>query len=201
MKKTLLVLLLAVALVVPAFAAKTVSKSKKQQTKQSNVFIGGQIYYENDDYDGVKRTEFDFAPYIGFSINEKWDIGGSLVFINRKDETTNPTRKVSGWDICPFARYNVIEYGKFTFYIKGELMIGKYDLTEGNADSVSITEFGLYAAPQIQFNFTDNLSLIGTLNFARIGYEKEDGDNYKHSDFYFGEGNGSLYTVGIEYKF
>lgn len=204
MKKSLLALLLAVALVVPAFAAKTstsTSKSKNQQTKQTTIFVGGEIYYESNDYDeGGKITEFNFAPYIGFNINDKWDLGCQLVFINRKDDTRVPEQKVNGWDISPFARYNVIKYGKFTFYIKGELMFGKYDLTQGAIDT-SVTEIGISAAPQIQFNFTKNLSLVGTLGFARIGYEKEDGDNYKHSNFYFGEGNGSLYTVGIEYKF
>lgn len=198
MKKSLLALLLAIVLVVPAFAAKS-----KKQSKTSEVFIGGQIYYESDDYDqGGKRTEFDFAPYVGFSINKKWDVGCGLAFVNRKEENGNGTTifKSSGWDIYPFARYNVIEYGKFTFYIAGQIMFGKYDLTQDEAD-FSVTEFGINAAPQIQFNFTKNLSLIGTLGFARVGYEKEDGDGYKHNNFYIGEGDGDLYTIGIEYKF
>ena len=76
MKKSLLALLFAVALAVPAMA--------------ENMWVGGNLSYQSiTEKDGDPNTPEDFnsftiAPEFGYSLNEKWDIGIDLSYTTGK---------------------------------------------------------------------------------------------------------------------
>ena len=190
MKKSLLALLFAVALAVPALA--------------ENMWIGGSIGYHNDSpKDGDSVSSYYIAPEFGYSLDEKMDIGIDIAYGYDEAGTTkffSGTDKVTSLGIAPFIRYKMFEIGDFAFLAKGSIF---YESDKFDAADTSITSYGLRIVPVVTYSINETWSIGATLDFAKIAFEKEkwdDGDA-ENTSFGFDANNGDLFSVNFSYHF
>ncbi|WP_413853646.1 outer membrane beta-barrel protein [Candidatus Ruminimicrobium bovinum] len=197
MKKSLLAMLLAVALVAPVFAAK-------------DMWIGGSLGYENVSMtNGPKDSSvsWSISPEFGYSINETWDIGIDLSYSS--DENSGEFRKINIGDskvtaveIAPFARYKLFSIGSFDVLAKGKLFFVSAKADDADA---TIDGYGIAIAPVITYSINETWSIGCTLNFAELGYTHVKGDKNLNDQeaniFGFNANDGSIISVGFSYHF
>ncbi|MBQ3835485.1 MAG: porin family protein [Elusimicrobia bacterium] len=190
MKKSLLAMLFAVALAVPAMA--------------EGMWIGGTASYENtngkDSTDAhYSNTAWEIAPEFGYNLNEKWDIGIGVSYGQEQEAIWGDAETIG---IAPFARYKLLEVGNFSLLAKGTIF---YENTKYKAaKDIKADAFGLTVVPVVEYAFSDAWSISAILNFASIGYqhEKDDRNNDPESDtFGFRVNGGSVINVGVAYHF
>jgi len=199
MKKSLLGLLLAVALVVPAFAA--------------NWFVGGEIgYMQKKAYENLTDAtvkEFTVTPEIGYNLSEKWDLG--LDFgIAYKDSELKDAKGVSReYKVYPFVRYNVFSIGDFSILAK--CIVGfssgktEGEVTDADRNFVS-RDYSVGVAPVVTYKINDSWSLIATLDFLTLGYnhnekQMKDGSVEKGDEVGFYLNDGKIAQIGFQYHF
>lgn len=210
MKKSLLALVLAVALAVPVLA--------------ENMWVGGSLSYSSEnnkiEYPGgeetASSTSWSIEPEFGYSLNEKWDIGLDLSYTSGQnvaeicgisiDDSTKFDIKQMG--IAPFARYHIAQIagidvmlkGSF-FYVSGEGTDRRYN------EKADYTAYGVSIAPVISYSINETWSIGATLNFAELSYThlqlepKDSPVKIKGDDFGFNLNDGSLISIGFSYHF
>ena len=145
MKKSLLALLFAVALAVPALA--------------ENMWIGGSLGYSNTSpKEGDSTSAYYIEPEFGYNVDEKLDIGidlgyaydeaGFVDLIGVADKTTTI-------GIAPFVRYKMFEIGDFAFFRSTYSILVKFML------QVNMIPCNLYAISS---------SSSATITFSSKGY-------------------------------
>ena len=215
MKKSLLAMLLAVALVAPVFAA------------EKNMWVGGSLGYSNvsakaaPDTGDADGSEFTIAPEFGYSINEKWDIGLDISYTKTKNRilTTDDINKLipavnesSDSDtigIAPFARYHIAKVAGIDVMLKGSLFYNTSTINNLWSEDVKVNSYGIAIAPVVSYSINDTWSIGATLNFLELGfaqYSSSDlknsaGDEYSCSKFGFNLNDGSLISIGFSYHF
>ena len=194
MKKSLLAMLFAVALVVPAVA--------------ENMWIGGSLGYSNTDVkDADSVTSWTIEPEFGYSVDEKLDIGIDLGY--SYDEGAGeiygvafPTDKMTTIAIAPFVRYKMFSIGSFDFLAKGSIFYANSKLDAADA---KIDAYGIAIAPVVTYSINETWSIGCTLNFAEIGYTHAKGDDKtgdaEVNEFGFNLNDGSIISVGFSYHF
>ena len=219
MRKSLLALLLAVALVAPVFAA------------EKNMWVGGSFGYASvnmDLGDGARTassTAWSVEPEFGWTIVDKWDIG--LDFSYGSGSTTElyglDFGQVVGYpfkgyfsadakttSIAPFARYYLAKVAGVDVILKASFFYAKTDLDFGDnvppyLKTMSVTGYGISIAPIISYNINESWSIGAKLNFAELTYVHVDLDEdyfkLKTDEFGFNLNNGSLISVGFAYHF
>jgi long-subunit fatty acid transport protein len=208
MKKSLLALIFAVALAVPAMA--------------ENMWVGGYFSYSSDnnkvEYPGgedtVSSTSWSIAPEFGYSLNEKWDIGLDLAYASKQGLdgafgedwnapfTLDNTEKV----IAPFARYHIAQIAGIDVMLKGSIFYatGEYSYVYSSKYTFDYTTYGLKVAPIVSYSINETWSIGATLNFAELSFvhtESDDYDDYKSDKFGFNLNDGSLISIGFSYHF
>ena len=184
MKKSLLALLFAAALAVPALA--------------ENMWIGGEFSYNHTSQKGEDSTGlFYIAPEFGYNLNEKFDIGLGFFYDYEDQGDDSLTR----FGIEPFVRYKIFEIKNFDFLIKGKIYYdsGKYDKSDETT-----TSYGITITPIVSYNINERWSISATLDFARLWLEqyKRDGDDELENTTCYLEGNkGTLFSIGFSYHF
>ncbi len=162
MKKSLLIVLLVVFAGVSANA---------------QLFIGGGIGINVNSTDNTSEFGFNLFPEVGYSLNDRFDIGIDVGFgINsQKQEVLTLITKTTttNWSIAPYARYAVFQYKKFSILGKGSLMVfGNGTKTKtGDATPVrdSSTGFGIEILPMLTYDLTQKFTLYTELNFLTLG--------------------------------
>ena len=195
MKKSLLALLFAVALAVPAMA--------------ENMWVGGDFSYNNTSpKNGDSVSSFSIEPEFGYSVDDTWDIGIDLGY-SSEEEIVEPTgepsyvEKTKTLGIAPFVRYKMFEIGDFSFLAKGSIFYASSKLD--NAD-LSFTSYGIRVVPVVTYSINETWSIGATLDFAEIAFEtvkSDDSDKADVEDTTFGfKGNsGSIIGVNFSYHF
>ena len=195
MKKSLLAVLFAVALVVPAVA--------------ENMWIGGSFGFNNSSpKDGDSLSNYYIAPEFGYSLDEKMDIGidleyrygeDSAVFDNGVDPVINYVEKTTTLGIAPFVRYKMFSIASVDFLAKGSIFYEKSKLDKAD---VEYTSYGLRVVPIVSYSINETWSIGATLDFASIVFEntKDDGD-YENTYFGLDANNGDLFSIGFSYHF
>lgn len=205
MKKSLLALLFAVALAVPALA--------------ENMWIGGNLSYQSSSLKGgskdVDANMFTIQPEFGYNLNEKWDIGLDLSYSSGKGTigeqfgielpTAKEPNSISKFGIAPFARYHVMQIGDFDVMLKGSLFYSKAEIenVEGS-DKTKMTGYGIAIAPVISYSINETWSIGCTLNFLELAYahySDDDNSDYKVDNFGFNLNDGSIIGVNFSYHF
>ncbi|MBO7431628.1 MAG: outer membrane beta-barrel protein [Elusimicrobia bacterium] len=212
MKKSLLALVLAVALAVPVLA--------------ENMWVGGSFSYssqdltitDGDDYPVNSTVSWSIEPEFGYSLNEKWDIGLDLSY-----SSNNGVTEIYGWDlnewmlgpddtvsvtemgIAPFARFHVAKIAGVDVMLKGSIVYVKGEL-KAWGESVDYSAYGVAIAPIISYSINETWSIGATLNFAELSYihaEIDDGSGIKPKTnaFGFNANDGSLINIGFSYHF
>ncbi len=217
MKKSLLVVLLAVAMVAPVFAA------------EKDMWVGGSFGYASaniDLYDGARTassTSWSVEPEFGWTIVDRWDIGLDFEY------SSGVTTKVYGLDlgkasgfitfegylsadakttaIAPFVRYYLAKVAGVDIILKGSFFYAKTDLDiiEMDIPTIGVTGYGISIAPIISYTINESWSIGAKLNFAELTYVHVDIDEdifkLKADEFGFNLNNGSLISVGFSYHF
>ena len=190
MKKSLLAMLFAVALVVPAVA--------------ENMWIGGSIGYGNNSpKSGDSTTSYYIEPEFGYSLDEKMDIGIDLGYScdeNGYSELLLTVDKITTTNIAPFVRYKMFSIGSVDFLAKGSIF---YATSKLDAADVSVTSYGLRIVPIVSYSINETWSIGATLDFAQIAFENQKCDDADAENTYFGfdANSGSLFSIGFSYHF
>lgn len=180
MKKGLLAMLFAVALVVPALA--------------ENMWVGGSLGFDSvSPKDGDTQQYFTIQPEFGYSLNESWDIGADLAYTSNDDGT----EKVKTFGIAAFARYHMFAIGDFNFIAKGSLY---FENTKNDDADLSWDTIGISIVPVVSYSINETWSIDAVLNFAALGFASESGD-YEETSFGFNVNDGSLANIGFSYHF
>ena len=159
----------------------------------------GQIKNDNGD----KRTsEFSFGAYddLGYRLTNAWDIGlefGGMVgiYTNHVSDVETTT---AHWLFSPYARYTVIQAGKFDIKGKGSMIL------EGTKD---YNLAGIQLVPMVAYNINERFALQTNLNFLSFGvsHKKVKKGNASTNFNFRGNSNnvatlGDI-TIGFIYKF
>ncbi len=202
MKKSLLAMLLAVALAVPAMA--------------EGMWIGGSVSYDNTNVkDTSSNTAWEIAPEFGMNVNEKWDLGVAVSYASEQaaagvegfdfktlsdDNVTKADVKKMG--VAPFARYKLMSIGKFNVFAKGSVFYNNYKV---KADKdVDINSYGLEIVPVVEYSICDTLSVSAAINVASIGYNHSKVDvngNPEKDTFGLNVNDGVIANIGVAYHF
>lgn len=182
MKKSLLALLFAVALVVPAVA--------------ENMWVGGSLGFNTTSpKEGDSTSSFSIQPEFGYNLDEKMGIGIDLGYGYEKNDDTVTTISVS-----PFIRYEMFKIGDFSFLAKGSIFYNseKYD----DAD-IQYTSYGIRIVPVVTYSINKTWSIDAILDFASISFENRKCDDLDIENNTFGiRGNsGNLASIGFSYHF
>lgn len=173
-------------------------------------YAGGSLGFgmqseKNDDGDKIgTETVFSIAPEVGYSMNDRLDLGLSLDFgmWQYKPEGGDKT-KSNSFRVAPYVRYSFVEFGRFKVMGKGEL----YCAFGEDVNEVKTTNFGIGITPVLGYNLSDNFILLANLNFFRLGFDYnkiKDG----HETMSFGLGvdtnnalNTNNFQIGFAYIF
>ncbi len=190
MKKSLLALLFAVALAVPAMA--------------ENMWIGGSLGYSNTNpKEGDSTTSWTIEPEFGISLDEKLDLGIDLGYSydeNGWDELTGLDGKMTTIGIAPFVRYKMFEIGDFAFLAKGSIFYASTKLDDADVD---VKSYGLRIAPVVTYSINERWSIGATLDFAALTFSnsKCDDTDAEVTEFGFNANDGDLFSIGFSYHF
>jgi len=205
MKKILLVVSL-------AFAVMTAS---------AQLYVGGALGFKSDgawkDKDGNKwgdsYSKFGILPEVGYSLNDKFDVGITLGFTSETttgwfDNDKTGSEKYNVISVSPYVRYSFVEFGKFSLLGKAALNVGigsGKDLDdkgkEIDGSSYGSTELGFAITPVVLYSLSDRVCLYTNLNFAGLNFTsttlKDDGEKYaSFSKFGIGANTNSAFNLG-----
>lgn len=178
----------------------------------AQLYVGGSLGFsmesvKNDNGDKLGTvTAFSLFPEIGYSLNEKIDVGMSFGFgmVSSKPEGMDAI-KSNAWEVAPYLRYSLVEFGKFKVMAKASLYAEGYKddlITQKEA-----TAFGLRVIPVLGYGLSDNFVLLANLNCFGLGVRSE---KIKAGDSSFGFGlsgntnnvmNTSDFQIGFAYIF
>ncbi len=208
MKKSLLALIFAVALVVPAMA--------------ENMWVGGSFGYSSNNSEWAidggyneSYTSWSIEPEFGYSLDDKWDIGLDLAYASKQgaDEICgvkipfayDVMIETTEMGVAPFARYHVAKIVGVDVILKGSAFYvsGEAKDSYGKCD---YSAYGVSIAPVISYSINETWSINATLNFAELSFthvevDQYDGDKIKDDNFGFNLNDGSLINIGFSYHF
>ena len=222
MKKVLVVIVVLIA---------TVSMSKAQ------VFIGGGVGFDynggtfkfgGNSLDKPSETAFIFFPKAGFYLNNNFAIGLEVDIISLSRKTPKEFRygdygygyygyfedlkeNLFAWGISAFARYDLVEVGKFSLLLECPFGIvkSKTKETQGSItrDVNPTLAFGIAVLPVLSYDLTDKFSIEASCDFIRLGFTSTIVDNKDiTNNFGFGINSSSLnnsipMTISCIFKF
>ena len=153
---------------------------------KAQVYMGGEIsLWHNDDADA---TTLALSPVVGYNFNEKWAVGGNLMFLHQEKEDISS----NGFALAPYARYSYYENKVVRLFIDGGLGFSTYKVE----DSDNINGFEIGFRPGIAVKLNKHFSLLAKCGF--LGYR---------DDYMYGEnGYGFSFTsedlsFGFHYEF
>ena len=214
MKKLGLVLFLALATMV-SNAQLFVGGSVGLDLGSDKVKVGSNVTSD------LSEFRFGLNPRIGYYVNDKFAIGAMVNLQVRSDkDKSNSNAEIKNnrltWGITPFARYSIVEFGKFSVLAEGTLGISG-TTSKASTGSVSVKgtptiNYGFNIAPLLSYSLSNRLNLEAALNFLNFGLNGSSRNNKdtdtKTTSFDFGIGanannafNVGAMTVGFIYKF
>ena len=187
----------------------------------AQLFVGGSLGVDmgSTTYDGTKVEKtfgFTVAPGVGYMFSDNMGVGVDLIFKSDKStlpEADNFWSKTTNFGVEPYFRYVFAEVDNFKFYADARINFNKEKESrkedEGHGDKT--TKIGFNIVPGLQYNFTDNISMVAKLNVLRLGYNMETLEEYeaegdktvktKTSGFGLGINENTPLQVGFVYTF
>ena len=156
----------------------------------AQVWLGGSVAVTSVTPDeGDSNTSFSFAPTIGYTLNENWDIALEIGYANNGDVAKGVAK--DGFRIAPFARFNFAKCGIATFFVDGGFGFGKVNY-EGGGDA---STFNIGVRPGVKVELSPKVDLDAKLGY--LGYYNE-----KDSHSMVGlSANGEALSFGLTFKF
>ena len=155
---------------------------------KAQVYVGGSLgFWHNDD--GKGKTTSIIAPEIGYNINPKWSIGGTVILSHTKLDKYN----TNGFGIAPYARYSYYENERVRLFVDGGF--GLSSKKEFNSDERE-GGFEIGLKPGFSLKLNDKFSVLAKCGF--LGYR---------DDYLMGEDgtglslSGENLSFGLYYQF
>lgn len=179
--------------------------------------VPGADYDRTWDRPADPYTSFTFMPKIGYNLNEKMQVGAQLGFTLTNQTIYNAVHglaytytypeaedweKISTFEfsIAPYFRYNVAEFGKFTFFCEAQFYFTltakptytyhatkiedavtgfTYDAVDTTfKGNTSRTSFGINITPGLNYKFTDHVSMDIYIDLLGLGFYHSHTNNF-----------------------
>ena len=167
-------------------------------TANAQVYVGGNLGFASESYDGDSETVWSIMPEIGYNLNEDWAVGVVVGYGEGKDKTKVDGRtftdKVKTFTVSPYVRYTAVKLDKVNVFVDGGF--GYQNIKWGEVKD-NIWQFGL--KPGVAINLNDKLSFVSHFGFLGYKNEKLKGDD--ESTKSFGFNLGSEVSFGMYYNF
>lgn len=158
------------------------------------MYLGGGISLWRDCDADV--TSFSISPDFGYNLNERWAVGGEVVFSHEGTHYDVGDEKVSShinsFAIAPYARYSFYENKIVRLFI--DMGMGFSSSKPKHGDSVNGFEIGL--KPGLAIKLNDSFSFITKVGF--VGYRD---DYFRGADGFGVTLDGENISIGIDYEF
>ena len=133
----------------------------------AQVYLGGSVGFNKSSIERESSAEksksnsFSIAPEIGYSCNEKIDLGIHLLFRKSKFPQNDVTTiRLNGWAVTPYVRYNIFQFNKFSVLAKASVDYGKSttestiheDFTLPRKTKDKTTEWGINVMPVLKYS-------------------------------------------------
>lgn len=177
-------------------------------TVNAQIWVGGSLGFNSEKIDSeaavgepgfsasdpdCSEISLDFSPVVGYSLNDKMDVGVELGFNSIKNVSCIEDYNVTEFAITPFARYKFFEAGKLSVHAQAQVSFMHDSREIGDIDNKYNT-FNIGVKPLIKYALTDNIAIVSS--FGWFGFEKQQ-DSYTTLDL---EASSEL-SFGIYYAF
>lgn len=150
-------------------------------TMNAQCYLGGELGFSNvkNTLDKSTITSFSLKPEVGFKVNDKWSFGTAIGFeFARQKYNSYEGRDFEGqycvdansFELSPYARYNALKTGIFTFFFDAtaSIITMKTETNWEGEDSQSYSGWAVGIAPGVSVAITEGLSLVA--HVGAIGY-------------------------------
>ena len=169
MKRFLLMLLLTVSAV----------------TASAQFYVGGTFNVWR--YDKTEQTEFTIAPGLGYELNDKWAVGGDLLY-------SSLSEAYDRFALAPYARFSYFRHGAVSLFLDMGFGVGVYDI-DGEKDSTTAFQIGV--KPGLAVDLGKGFRLL-----TKVGFFGYDDEFSQYGDRGFGlRLSGNNLSFGVEYVF
>ena len=136
--------------------------------KAQDWYAGGTL----DIWGGDDETSFGIAPEVGYNFNEKWAVGGSLLFDHSKSNGV----KTNAFALAPYARYTFFRNDVLGLFVEGSI---GFSTAGTNIDGdKNVNGFQIGFRPGFLFDVTEHFSLVTKIGF--LGYRDDYYNNYQN---------------------
>ena len=172
----------------------------------------------------TKSSGFGLSPSLGYYWNEQLAFGLAVSlsgsYSNNNMNLDGPYKTAATtWAIAPFARYSLIEFGKFSVWAEASLNLGmSFSKITHSAiaaipdDKYTTLQASLNVAPLLSYALSNKINLEAGLKFLNLGYSvsrqkhKETDIVSTSSSFGLGADSNNILnvgnlTIGAVYKF
>ncbi|MBQ0158679.1 MAG: outer membrane beta-barrel protein [Bacteroidales bacterium] len=146
----------------------------------AQIWMGGSLglgLFKYNDADKTQTT-FSIKPEIGYTLNEKWDLGIGLGFSSISNMDCEKGESQTKIVVAPYARYTFAQTGKVGFFVDGGVDFGfindKYD--EGEKESTS--DFWVGLRPGLKYAASDKVSIVAHLGSFGFRSQKDCYSNF-----------------------
>jgi hypothetical protein len=148
----------------------------------AQLYVGGQLGFDTKKVtnpvstDTTKMTQFIFGPEVGYSLNEKWDVGVNLNFKIGSNKNYPNKETALGYSFAPYVRYTFAQFGDFkvlakgSLFISGENITSEYLSTPNSKVKASASEFGATIYPMLAYSISEHFCLLTDLNFLGLNF-------------------------------
>lgn len=144
-----------------------------------------------------KTIDFGIYPKIGYQLNDRMSFGAIFGFgLNKTTDFTADdilkenyeySVKAPRWEVCPFFRYNVFNFGAFTMFAELQVPIYGQSGTEeekyhDKVQNIDVTNtldapktfgFGVQIVPGLSYNLNEHFSFDLYCNLIALGFRTE----------------------------
>lgn len=128
-------------------------------------YLGGSVGFTGSKADGVKTTNINVMPEIGYNLSETWAIGTTVGI----DYTKLDDVKLTLVNFNPYARYTFLRAGMVSVFCDGGVDLGfgkaKYDGESGD----TAVAFGIGIKPGVSITLSEKFGFVAHVGF--LGYK------------------------------
>lgn len=134
----------------------------------------------DDEKTSTDKGSFSFAPTVGYTLNDDWEISATFKFRTDKDKLDDEyyaPEKDKTFGVALSGRRYFELSDKFNWYVDASLYFSKESDEEFSKSMGKIEgytnytkDFGLYIVPGIDYEISDHWSVDMDFNFISLGY-------------------------------
>ncbi|MCR5313223.1 MAG: porin family protein [Bacteroidaceae bacterium] len=134
----------------------------------AQVWMGGSIGFKSTTLDATDKstTAFTFAPVVGYTLSDAWDIALEIAYTDNGDVYDGESFKNS-FSIAPFARYNFAKSGNLSFFVDGGFAVGNKEYLSGTDHNF----FQIGLRPGVKYQASKNVAFDAKLGY--VGFYNE----------------------------